>query len=108
MQYFPTLDLTPQVRMLLGEGALRLQPGQWVKDRQHGVGRYLRTDLRSGTSYISWVRPEDDWKAQSERFHRACIKGFVGKYAPLYEMVRLARKADQHHQQSVTPQGMLP
>ena len=95
MQYFPTLDLTPQVRMLLGKGALRLQPGQWVRDPQRGVGRYLRTDLGSGTSYVSWVRPEDDWKTQSDRFHRACMKAFVGKYAPLYDAVRLAREAER-------------
>ena len=84
MPYFPTIDLTPQVSMLLARGALRLNPGQWVRGEK-GRGRYLRTDPRTGVSYISWVRPGGDWRTAADRFHRACRKGFVGKYRPLYE-----------------------
>jgi hypothetical protein len=32
MQYLPTIDLTPQIRLLLAKRALRLQPGQWVRE----------------------------------------------------------------------------
>src|ERR671926_425987 len=91
MHYLPTIELTPQLKLLLSRGALRLQPGQWVRD-ERGHGRYLRTDPRTGTSYVSWVRPDDDWDAQSQRFHRACVKGFVGKYRPLYDTVKLLRE----------------
>ena len=83
MQYMPTIELTPQIAMLLSRGALRLQPGQWVRagDRR---GRYLRTNPRSGVNYFSWVRPDDDWETQSRRFHRACVKGYVGRYGAYY------------------------
>lgn len=83
MTYMPTIELTPQIAMLLARGALTLQPGQWVRagDRR---GRYLRTNPKTGVSYFSWVRPEDDWTAQAQRFHRACVKGYVGRYAALY------------------------
>ena len=60
--------------MLLSKGALRLQPGQWVAGEK-GIGRYLRTDHRTGTTYVSWVRPGDDWTTQSQRFHRAMCEG---------------------------------
>jgi hypothetical protein len=92
MRYFPTIDLTPQVKLLLARGALRLQPGQWVRSDEKGFGRFLRTDPRSGVSYVSWVRPEDDWETQAQRFHRACQKGFVGKYRPLYDAVKTERE----------------
>jgi hypothetical protein len=91
MSYFPTIDLTPQVSLLLSRGALRLQPGQWVRGEK-GRGRYLRTDPRSGVTYVSWVRPGDDWKTASARFHRACRKGFVGKYRPLYDAEKARRE----------------
>ena len=59
-----------------------------------GMGRYLpRTDHRTGTTYVSWVRPGDDWTTQSQRFHRACMKGYVGKYASRYEGLKPARLA---------------
>ncbi len=90
MQYLPTIQLTSQVSLLLSEGALRLQPGQWVTGEK-GIGRYLRTDHRTGTTYVSWVRPGDDWATQSQRFHRACVKGYVGKYASRYEGLKPAR-----------------
>ena len=90
MRYFPTLELTPQVRMLLTSGALSLQPGQWVKG-ERGVGRFLRADPRRGTLYVSWVRPGDDAAAAASRFHRACVKGFVGRYRPLYDQVKAQR-----------------
>jgi hypothetical protein len=92
MHYLPTIELTPQVQLLLSRGALRLQPGQWVRGEK-GRGRYLRTDKRNGVNYVSWVRPGDDWENQSQRFHRACLKGFVGKYRPLYDFVRAQRDA---------------
>lgn len=92
MPYLPTIELTPQVRLLLARGALRLQPGQWVRDEK-GLGRYLRTDRRNGVSYVSRVRPGDDWRSQSNRFRRACRNGFVGKYRPLYEFVKAERDA---------------
>jgi hypothetical protein len=92
MHYFPTVDLTPQVKLLLARGALRLQPGQWVKSAERGVGRYLRTDPRNGVSYVSWVRPEDDWATQAQRFQRACRKGYVGKYRRLYDAVKEERE----------------
>lgn len=92
MQFLPTLDLTPQLRMLLARGALRLQPGQWVRD-ERGVGRYLRTDTEKGVTYVSRVRPGDSWASASDRFHRACAKGFVGKYRPLYKRVKAEREA---------------
>jgi hypothetical protein len=92
MRYLPTVDLTPQVKLLLARGALHLQPGQWVKSAEKGVGRYLRTDPRNGVSYVSWVRPEDDWATQSQRFRRACQKGFVGKYRPFYDVVKAERE----------------
>ena len=90
MRYLPTIQLTSQISMLLSEGALRLQPGQWVTGDK-GIGRYLRTDHRTGTTYVSWVRPGDDWETQSQRFHRACMKGYVGKYASRYEGLKPAR-----------------
>ncbi|HEY0833274.1 MAG TPA: hypothetical protein VGE72_05130 [Azospirillum sp.] len=91
MSYFPTIDLTPQVSLLLSRGALRLQPGQWVRGEK-GRGRYLRTDLRSGVTYVSWLRSGDDWKTAADRFHRACRKGFVGKYRPLYDAEKARRE----------------
>jgi len=90
MQYLPTIQLTSQVSMLLSKGGLNLQPGQWVAGEK-GIGRYLRTDHRTGTTYVSWVRPGDDWTTQSQRFHRACVKGYVGKYASRYEGLKPAR-----------------
>ena len=90
MRFLPTIQLTSQVSMLLSKGALHLQPGQWVAGEK-GVGRYLRTDHRTGTTYVSWVRPGDDWTTQSQRFHRACVKGYVGKYASRYEGLKPAR-----------------
>jgi hypothetical protein len=95
MQYLPTIQLTSQVSLLLSKGALRLQPGQWVAGEK-GIGRYLRTDHRTGTTYVSWVRPGDDWTTQSQRFHRACMKGYVGKYASRYEGLKPARSGDRH------------
>jgi hypothetical protein len=44
-------------------------------------------------TYVSWVRPEDRWADHVQRFHRACVKGFVGRYAPLYDAVKAAREA---------------
>lgn len=84
MPYFPTIELTPQVRMLLARRALMLNPGQWVRS-ERGQGRFLRTDPRTGTTYVSWLRPGDDWETASQRFHRACRKGYIGKYRGLYE-----------------------
>ena len=92
MQYLPTIELTPQVSLLLARGALRLQPGQWVRGEK-GTGRYLRTNPLTGVSYISWLRPGDRWEDAAQRFHRACVKGFVGKYRPLYEFVKAEREA---------------
>lgn len=92
MQYLPTIDLTDQMKLLLARGALRLQPGQWVRG-ERGVGRYLRTDLNKGVNYVSWVRPDDSFASHSQRFHRACEKGFVGKYAARYDAVRAMREA---------------
>lgn len=91
MPYFPTIDLTPQVSMLLARGALQLNPGQWVRGEK-GRGRYLRTDPRTGVTYISWVRPGEDWRTAADRFHRACRKGFIGKYRPLYEAEKARRE----------------
>ncbi|HSK41216.1 MAG TPA: hypothetical protein VK943_15725 [Arenibaculum sp.] len=92
MHYLPTIDLTPQVRLMLARGMLRLQPGQWVRG-ERGVGRYLRTDTRTGTSYVSWVRPGDTVETAAGRFHRACVKGYVGRYRPLYGVDRERREA---------------
>ena len=92
MRYLPTIDLTPQTRMLLARGALRLQPGQWVRDGA-ARGRFLRTNSRNGATYVSWVRPRERWADHVRRFHRACVKGFVGRYAPLYDAVKAAREA---------------
>jgi hypothetical protein len=92
MRYFPTIELDDQTKMLLARGALRLQPGQWVRS-ERGVGRYLRTDRRKGVHYVSWVRPEDDFTSHAQRFQRACEKGFVGKYAARYEAVKAEREA---------------
>ena len=92
MQYLPTIDLTDQIRLLLARGALRLQPGQWVRENgDHG--RYLRTNPSTGVTYVSWIRPGDRWEDAAQRFHRACVKGFIGKYAPLYDAVRAEREA---------------
>jgi hypothetical protein len=90
MRYLPAIEMTDQVSLLLSAGALRLQPGQWVHGDK-GAGRYLRTDNRTGTTYVSWVRPGDDWTTQSQRFHRACVKGYVGKYGSRYEGLKPAR-----------------
>lgn len=92
MQYFPTIELTDQTKLLLARGALTLQPGQWVRS-ERGVGRYLRTDPRTGVHYVSWVRPDDSFESHSQRFHRACEKGFVGKYRARYDAVKAARDA---------------
>ena len=92
MRYLPTIELTPQVQLLLSRGALRLQPGQWVRGEK-GRGRFLRTNPRNGVSYVSWVREGDDWARQAQRFHRACIKGYVGKYRPLYDVAKAKREA---------------
>jgi hypothetical protein len=93
MPYFPTIELTPQVKMLLARGALTLNPGQWVRGEK-GRGRFLRTDPRTGTTYVSWLRPGDDWETASQRFHRACRKGYIGKYRGLYEFDKATRTAD--------------
>jgi hypothetical protein len=94
MKFLPAIELTGQARMLLAHGALRLQPGQWIIE--NGVrGRYLRTNRRTGVSYFSWERPEESWSQQAQRFHRACVKGFVGKYAPYYEVVKAMREAER-------------
>lgn len=90
MPYMPTIDLTPQVSLLLARGALHLNPGQWVRGEK-GRGRYLRTDPRTGTVYVSWLRPGDGWDQAAQRFHRACRKGFIGKYRPLYEAEKARR-----------------
>ncbi|HYE51543.1 MAG TPA: hypothetical protein VEB20_18230 [Azospirillaceae bacterium] len=90
MHYLPSIELTPQVRLMLSRGALRLQPGQWVRG-ERGTGRYLRTDPRTGVSYVSWVRPGDSWADQAQRFHRACRNAYVGKYRPLYDRLRAER-----------------
>lgn len=90
MRYLPTIELTPQVSFLLSRGVLRLQPGQWVRG-ERGHGRFLRANPLTGTIYVSWVRPGDDWRTQAHRFHRACVKGFVGRYRPLYETVKAFR-----------------
>lgn len=95
MRYLPTIELTPQVRLLLARGALHLQPGQWVRDGQRGIGRFLRTDARTGTPHVSWVRPEDRFEDAAKRFGRACQKGFIGKYARRYDGVKQARAADR-------------
>jgi hypothetical protein len=102
MQYLPTIQLTPQVSMLLSKGALHLQPGQWVAGEK-GIGRYLRTDHRTGTTYVSWVRPGDDWTTQSQRFHRACMKGYVGKYASRYEGLKPARLGGDRRLRAPSP-----
>ncbi|WP_029009564.1 hypothetical protein [Azospirillum halopraeferens] len=94
MPYLPTIDITPQIALLLRHGALRLQPGQWVSGEK-GRGRYLRTDPRTGVTYVSWVRPGDDWQSAAGRFRRACRKGFVGKYRPLYEAEKERRRRDR-------------
>ena len=44
-------------------------------------------------TYVSWVRPDDRFDDAAQRFHRACVKGFVGKYAPLYDAVKAEREA---------------
>jgi hypothetical protein len=63
---------------------------------EHGRrGRYLRTNRRTGVSYFAWERPDESWNAQARRFHRACVKGFVGKYAPSYEIVKAMREAER-------------
>ena len=84
MKFLPAIELTGQMRALLAHGALRLQPGQWVVENGRR-GRYLRTNRRTGVSYVAWRRPQENWRAQAQRFHRACVKGFVGKYAPYYQ-----------------------
>ena len=84
MTYLPMIELTPQVSMLLSRGALRLLPGQWVRGADGRTGRYLRTNPKTGVNYFSWVRPDDDWESQSQRFHRACVKGYVGRYGAFY------------------------
>ncbi len=43
-------------------------------------------------TYVSWVRPHDRWDDHVRRFHRACVKGFVGRYASLYDTVKAARE----------------
>ncbi|HYE00514.1 MAG TPA: hypothetical protein VEH84_14105 [Alphaproteobacteria bacterium] len=90
MRFFPTIELTPQVEQLLAHGALALQPGQWVR-RGERRGRYLRTNPNTGVSYVSWLRPGDDMTTHSQRFHRACVKGYVGKYSRYYDLVRAMR-----------------
>lgn len=91
----PTIELTPQVRMLLARGALVLSPGQWVRDQRRGKGRYLRTDPRTGVTYVSWVRPGDGWAEASGRFQRACRNAFVGRYRGLYEAAKAMREAER-------------
>ncbi len=103
MLYLPAIELTGQVQTLLAQGALRLQPGQWVV-RGDQRGRYLRTNRRTGVSYFAWERPHESWKQQTQRFHRACIKGFVGKYAPYYDVVKAMRDAErQQRQKQIEP-----
>ena len=54
MRYMPTIELTPQIAMLLSRGALRLQPGQWVRagDRRGRFGQLSggRRDRRAAGS----------------------------------------------------------
>ena len=95
MKFLPTIELTGQMRTLLAHGALRLQPGQWITESGRR-GRYLRTNRRTGVSYVAWERSGESWDAQARRFHRACVKGFVGKYAPAYELVKFMREAERH------------
>jgi len=95
MTYMPTIDLTPQVRLMLARGALRLSPGQWVRESGRGRGRYLRTDPRTGVTYVSWLRPGDSWADAAARFRRACRNAYVGKYRPLYEAAKLMREAER-------------
>lgn len=95
MRYFPTIELTPQLRMLLARGALRLQTGQWVRENGRS-GRYLRTDRRRGVTAVSWVRPGDTVTTASDRFQRACRKGFVRKYAALYDRAKAERARTRH------------
>lgn len=108
MQYFETIDLTSQVKRLLAQGALTLQPGQWVRDAERGVGRYLRTDRRTGVTYVSWKRPGETWETYGQRFHRACVKGFVGRYAPLYDIVKAEREAARALSASLDSLGARP
>ena len=93
MTYFPTIELDGQTLLLLSRGALRLQPGQWVRSKTRGRGRYLRTNPRTGSTSVCWVRPGEDFDAFTQRFHRACMKGFVGRYAPRYEAAKALRDA---------------
>jgi len=59
MKFLPAIELTGQMRALLAHGALRLHPGQWVvEDGQRG--RYLRTNRRTGVSYVAWQRPQEN------------------------------------------------
>jgi hypothetical protein len=95
MTYMPTIELTPQVRMMLAKGALTLAPGQWVRDAARGKGRYLRTDMRTGVTYVSWVRAGDTWEAAATRFHRACRNAYVGKYRRLYDAAKAMREAER-------------
>lgn len=94
MQYLPTIELTPQIELLLTRGALRLQPGQWVEEGGRR-GRYLRTNPRTGVTSACWLRPGESFADQAQRFHRACVKGFVGRYAALYPEAKAAREAEQ-------------
>lgn len=79
MRYMPAIELTPDIRRLLAGGALRLQPGQWLTDGG-ARGRYLRVNRRTGTPHVCWTRPGERFADQTARFHRACVKGFVGRH----------------------------
>ncbi len=102
MTYFPTIDLTGQIRLLLSRGALRLQPGQWVRENGR-QGRYLRTNPRTGVTSVCWVRPGDTVAGHARRFHRACVKGFVGRHARLYPAVRTEREIRRKRNAAVQP-----
>lgn len=99
MKYLPAIEMSAELRTLLAHGALRLNPGQWVIENGRR-GRYLRTNYRTGVSYFAWEEPSESWRDQASRFHRACVKGFVGKYAPYYDLVKAIRETGRAADQS--------
>ncbi len=101
MKFLPAIELTGQARMLLAHGALRLHPGQWVIENGKR-GRYLRTNRRTGVSYFAWERADESWHEQAQRFHRACVKGYIGKYAPYYELAKPIRGADRRERETAS------
>jgi hypothetical protein len=107
MKFLPAIELSGPLRTLLAQGALRLQPGQWVVENGRR-GRYLRTNRRTGVSYFAWERPEESWRAQAQRFHRACVNGFVGKYARYYELAKALRAAERQRDTAADAEPGLP